>query len=180
MCRRIGLTHVNLPEQPFGEFLRQLRQSHDHGGAHLAAFEVSPDNIFDWFAARNRLSDEDLIDSLVVHPAIRGTLPDLAIPELNVKSGLTFADPFILDSRFAHCLHAGGAYWKPKENGKDAKTLALGVCEAMFGLRYGEIALIESSEAWTPWFYGIAWDLTEVVFDRRLRRLWLFAITDTD
>jgi hypothetical protein len=40
----------------------------------------------------------------------------------------------------------------------------------MFGLRYGEIAVAESSEACTPWFLGVAWDLTEVVFDCRLRK----------
>ena len=180
MCRRIGLTQVSLPEEPFGEFLRQLRQSHDHGGVHLVAFEVSADITFDWFASRNRLSDDDLVDSLLIHPTIRGSLPNLAIPESKVSSGLSLANPFDLDGRFAHSLHFGGAYWTPKENGKSAKTLAVAVCEAMFGLRFGEIALAQTSEAWTPWFHGVAWDLTAVVFDRRLRRLWIFAVTDTD
>jgi hypothetical protein len=50
----------------------------------------------------------------------------------------------------------------------------------MVGLRYGEIAVGESSEAWTPWFLGVAWDLAEVVFDCRLRKLWIFAMTDAD
>jgi hypothetical protein len=68
----------------------------------------------------------------------------------------------------------------PTDDGKAAKRLALDVCDAMFGLRYGEISMYESYESWTPWFRGIAWDLTEVVFDRRSRRLWVFAITDTD
>ena len=107
-------------------------------------------------------------------------MPDVRIPESKVDSGLTLGDPFLLDGRFAHSLHQGGAYWTPKENGRPAKTLAVAICESMFGLRYGEIALAESHNAWTPWFHGIAWDLTEVVFDRRLRRLWIFALTDTD
>ena len=58
--------------------------------------------------------------------------------------------------------------------------MALDICDAMFGLRYGEVAVLESDEAWTPWFHGIAWDMTEVGFDRRLRRLWVFVITDAN
>ncbi|MGB6941718.1 MAG: hypothetical protein WBE37_04945 [Bryobacteraceae bacterium] len=180
MSRRIGLNRVTLPTEPFGEFLRSLQQSHDQGGAHLAAFDVGPDVTFDWFASRNRLSDENLIDSLIIQPAIRAALHDLAIPELKVRTGLVLGDSFQLDGRFAHSLHYGGAYWSAKDDGRYAKTLALEVCDAMFGLRYGEIAVAQSSEAWTPWFRGVAWDLTEVVFDRRLRKLWIFAMTDTD
>jgi hypothetical protein len=180
MSRRLRLNQVTLPAQPFGEFLRRLRQSHDHGGAQLAAFDVGPDDTFDWFASRNRLTDEDLIDSLIIQPAIRAALHDLAIPEFKVRTGLVLGDPFQLDGRFAHSLHHGGAYWSAKENGRAAKNLALEVCDAMFGLRYGEIALAESGVAWSPWFHGVAWDLTEVLFDRRLRKLWIFALTDTD
>jgi hypothetical protein len=180
MTQRVGLNRVTLPEKPFSDFLRCLRESHRNGGAHIAAFDVSPDNIFDWFASRNRLSDEELIDGLIFHPAIRAALGELAIPEIKPSTGLALGDPFQLDGTFAHLLHHGGAYWNAKNDGRSAKTLALDVCDAMFGLRYGEVSLVESSEAWTPWFHGVAWDLTEVVFDRRLRRLWVFVVTDTD
>ena len=180
MCPRIGLTPVRLPEQPFGEFLRQLGQTHDHGGALIAAFDVSPSAIFDWFASRNRLTDEGLIDLLVAHPVIRETLGDLGIPSSNVETGLTLSNPFLLDSRFAYALHTGGAYWHSKGDGSRARKFAIDVCNAMFGLRYGEVSVYESTAAWTPWFKGIAWDRTEVVYDRRLRRLWVFALTDTD
>lgn len=180
MCQRISLTPISLAEEPFTEFMHQLRESHNLGGAYLAAYDVSPDKVFDWFASRNRLSDDGLVDALLPHATVRNTLPDLAIPESRVDSGLALADPFLLDARFAHSLHHGGAYGTPKGDGRSAKTLAIGVCDAMFGLRYGEIALTESPKAWTPWFRGIAWDLTELVFDKRLRRLWIFAVTDTD
>jgi hypothetical protein len=127
---------MGLPEEPFAEFPRQLRQSHDHGGAHLVALEVSADPIIDWFASRNRPSDEDLIDSLLIHPTVRAALPDLAIPESKVCGGRSIADPFLLDGTFSHLLHHGGAYWTPKDSGKSAKSLAATVCDAMFGLRW--------------------------------------------
>jgi hypothetical protein len=180
MTQRIGLTPVTLPEKPFSDFLRYLRESHGNGGAHIAAFDVPPDTIFDWFASRNRLSDDELIDTLITHAAIRAALAEVRMPETKASTGLSLADPFLLDGRFAHCLYAGGAYGKAESDGKAPKVLALDVCDAMFGLRYGEVALFESFQAWTPWFHGIAWDLTEVVFDRRLRRLWVFVVTDTD
>src|SRR5207247_5377248 len=139
-------------------------------------FDVLPDTIFDWFAARNRLADEELIDTLITHPSIRAALDEVAIPETKPSTGLALADPFLLDGKFARCLYAGGAYWNAEGDGNASKTLALDVCDAMFGMRYGEVALCESFEAWTPWFQGIAWDLTEVVFDRRLRTLWVFVV----
>jgi hypothetical protein len=50
----------------------------------------------------------------------------------------------------------------------------------MFDLRFGEVNRYTSPEMWIPWFYGIEWDSSDVILDRRLRRLWLIAITDTD
>lgn len=69
---------------------------------------------------------------------------------------------------------------QPVETVGQQKLSALNVCDAMFGLRFGEITLAETFEPWTPWFCNIAWDMTIVIFDRRQRLLWLFATTDTD
>jgi hypothetical protein len=74
----------------------------------------------------------------------------------------------------------GGAYARPSGDGRAAKLAAVEICDAMFQLRYGEISVYESFAAWSPWFDGVAWDMTEVIFDRRLRRLWVFLLTDGD
>lgn len=107
---RLNLVRVALPTAPFNEFLSCLRGSHTNGGAYLAAFDVPEDAIFDWFASRNRLSDEGLLDLLIAQPVVRESLPDVSIPDSRVATGLTLADAFLLDGRFAHCLHFGGAY----------------------------------------------------------------------
>src|SRR5512143_417276 len=65
MTLRIDLNRVTLPENPFSDFLGRLRESHSNGGAYIEAFDVLPDNVFDWFASRNRLEEEELIDTLV-------------------------------------------------------------------------------------------------------------------
>jgi hypothetical protein len=180
MCRIIELEQVELPAAPYSEFLRALRESHSNGGAYLVAFRVLPNSVFDWYASRNRLVEEDLLDSLLTHKAIRTAVPDLGIPETKAATGLVMADPFLLDGRLAHRMFHGGAYSETGGDGRLAKLSALGVCRAMFDLRFGEITVAESFDPWTPWFCNIAWDMTMVIFDRRRRLLWLFAITDTD
>jgi hypothetical protein len=53
-------------------------------------------------------------------------------------------------------------------------------CEALFGQRYEDVCLYTSCEPWTPWFAGIAWDWTALLFDKRDRALWILAVTDED
>jgi hypothetical protein len=180
MCERLSMIRAELPADALDRFLKQVRTSHSNGGAHVAAFAVGPDAIFDWFASRNRLCDDDLINHLIVHPAVREALPDIEIPVSNAKTGLESGDPFLLDGRLARILYSGGAYTTEAGDGRDAKVLAIDLCDAMFGLRFGEVSLLESFDAWTPWFKGIASDITAVLFDRRLRQLTIIAITDTD
>jgi len=181
MCGQIQLTPTSLPEHPFQIFLMRLREAHVQGGAHLAAFDVEQNSVFDWFASRNRLQDERLLDELLTHPSIRQAFPDLRIPSSGaINSGLSLSNQFQLDGALAQALYQGGAYHKTQGDGHEEKLFSLQVCDAMFGLRFGEISHYVTYEAWTPWFKGIAWDLTAVVFDRRARRLWITVITDTD
>jgi hypothetical protein len=181
MCGHIDLTLVSSQVQAFDKFIKQVRESHSSGGAYLTTFDVGADQVFDWFASRNRLTDEELLDSLLLHPSIRQALPELFrhLPQ-RVKSGLVMYDPFLLDGTLSRILFRGGAHSQSREDGRAEKVFALNVCEAMFGLRYGEVSCYLSNKRWTRWFKGEAWDVTVVVFDRRTRRLWILAITDTD
>jgi hypothetical protein len=180
MCQRILLDPVTLPHDPFDKLLLDLRASHDLGGAYLVAFDVGPDLIFDWYASRNRLWEAELIDTLLVRQEIRTALPDLRIPSVPQNTGLGMHDPFLFDGHLSNILYVGGAYWSKKGDGRSEKLFAIAVCDAMFSLRFGEITLCLSYAPWTPWFKGIAWDLTAAIFDRRLRRLWILVVTDTD
>jgi hypothetical protein len=71
----------------------------------------------------------------------------------------------------AESLHSGGAYGQERDDGRTAKRLALDFCEVAFGLRFAEVLYYAGHTAWTRWFFGIAWDWTAVLFDRRLRNL---------
>jgi hypothetical protein len=138
MCSRISVSRTELAPEALERLLECIRKSHSNGGAHLAAFTVPPDGVFDWFASRNRLADEHLIDSLIVPPAIREALPQILIPESETNTGLEMGDPFLLDGRLARTLYSGSAYTTEAGNGWEAKTLAIEVCDAIFGLRFGE------------------------------------------
>lgn len=181
MCEQIQLTPTSLPEHPFQTFLQRLCKSHDNGGAYLAAFDVGPSSVFDWFASRNRLEDEQLLDELLTRPFVRQAFPELLIPSSGpIKSGLSMSSQFLFEGALSQALYQGGAYHTAKGDGREEKLFSLEVCDAMFGLRFGEVSYYITYEAWTPWFNGIAWDLTAVLFDRRARKLWVTAITDTD
>jgi hypothetical protein len=185
MWASIDIKRVDLPSQPFGNFIEHVRKSHDNGGAYLAAFDVAPDRVFDWYASRNRLSDDGCLEGFVTHYTVREALPELRIPSSiapvsTCNNGFRQSDQFLLDGTFAHVLYNGGAYHNAQGDGRTEKKFALEVCDAMFGLRYGEISCYPNYDRWIPWFRGIAWDLTLVVFDRRTRRIWFLAVTDTD
>jgi hypothetical protein len=161
-CQRVRLDPVALPREPFDKLLVDLRASHDLGDAHLVAFDVGSDPIFDWYASRNRLWEAEVLDNLIVRQEIRTALVDLQIPSMPPNSGLGLHDPFLFDGHLSNILYVGGAYWNKKGDGRSEKLFAVTVCDAMFGLRFAEISLYLSYSPWTPWFKGIAWDLTTV------------------
>jgi len=181
MCRRIQLTPESVQMPSLGNFIEQVRKSHTNGGAYLVVFDVGADPVFDWFASRNRLADDDLLDQLLLHPAVRQALPNLFLPvPKRIESGLAMYDQFLLDGTLSRILYNGGAYSIGQGDGRPEKRFALDVCEAMFGLRFGEVSCYLSDKAWSSWFKGIAWDITVVLFDCRTRQLWVLVITDTD
>ena len=181
MCRRVELRRLSVPNDPFDRFLSAVRKKYDNGGAGIGVFDVGADPVFDWFASRNRLWEDRLLDWLVLNPTIVEAFPELQIPsELRGVNGFATFDQFLLDGTLANILYHGGAYSEATGDGRNEKQFALEVCDAMFGLRYGEIICSVNYSAWTPWFKGIAWDLTVLVFDKRFRKLWMLATTDTD
>ena len=118
--------------------------SHDNGGAYLAAFDMEPAPAFDWYASRNRLYEDGVLEGFVTHSVVRGALPELRIPDSiqpadACNAGFQMFDQFLLDGTLAHVLYHGGAYHKSQGDGRAEKNFAIEVCDAMFGLRYGEI-----------------------------------------
>jgi hypothetical protein len=196
MCAYIGLEPIPQTDERINQVLERLRLTHSNGGAFLAVVRVEADNTFDWFASRNRLLENEILPLLLHRSEIRGLLPEVKIAEntenlqiaetqnacsITASNGFSFDNPFLLDGQLAQRLFAGGAYEANlKISGRIAMQLAGKYCEAAFDRRYEDVSLFSSYAAWTPWFAGIAWDWTSVLFDRRERKLWILAVTDED
>jgi len=193
MCVSVGLANLKAQPASVAKTLACLRESHSNGGALFACFRVGDSRTFDWFASRNRLAEFDILPSLLRREEVRAQIPELQIPigpnsEANSQAcsiatvdGFKMESSVLFDGHLAQSLHAGGAYAaKSPLDAKLAKQLALAVCEDLFEQRFSEISVYINWDAWTPWFHGIAWDWTAVLFDRRKRAFSILAITDTD
>lgn len=193
MCSQVALSPLAIEAESIAQVLNRLRASHSNGGAFFKAVRVGDSDVFDWFASRNRLLEYGILPLLLRRSEIRDLLPELSIQTdyfarnetdactLASSGGFKFDSPFLLDGQLAKSLFEGGAYApETKIDGKTAKRLAMDFCEAVFDQRYEDVCLYSSDEAWTPWFHGIAWDWTALLFDKRTRTLWILAVTDTD
>lgn len=193
MCSSVDLSFVETPLVAVRRALEFLRESHSNGGALFAAFHLGASAHLDWFASRNRLAEFDILPSLLRRDEVRLQLPELQIPDERASDAFSQAcsiattdrfeleSSFLFDGRLAQSLYMGGAYRaKSGPSAKEAKQLALAVCDELFEQRFSEISAFNNYSPWTPWFHGIAWDWTAVLFDRRKRVLSILAITDTD
>jgi hypothetical protein len=188
--RKLAVTAEELDDPVFRDFQGQLSQRYTHaGGAYFAAFRIAADPVFDWFASRNRLNEGQILRRFLGHPAVRKSLPMLSenpadfgqAPRGDLKApNFKMENSFLLDGKLAQLLYLGGPYWSSTGTGREEKELALTVCDVLFESRYAEMSLYNAYEAWAPWFKGIAWDMTSVLFDKRLRRAFVLVTTDSD
>jgi hypothetical protein len=105
---------------------------------------------------------------------------DSEVGNTNYDGEFQLINSFLFDGELAGKLYAGGAYTRPEGNGRAEKENSLAFCDALFGLRFAEVSLYSTDTSWTPWFAGIAWDWTALLFDRLTRTLSVLALTDSD
>jgi len=192
MCEQVPLEITSLSDARVEAVLHRIRETHANGGAFFASLQVGFNKDFDWFASRNRLLEFGILRQLLVREEVRSGLPDLGIQtslsdgsatedcSLGNESGFQMTSSFLFDGQLAQVLYSGGAYTRSSGDGRAEKENSLAFCDAVFGLRFSEVSYFSSYSAWTPWFQGIAWDWTAVLFDRRRREFSLLAVTDTD
>lgn len=191
MCRLVPLAQIPVNETNLVSTIQEICGSHTNGGAFLAAFEVGTNSDFDWFASRNRLLEFDILPLLLARTEVRDALPTLKIPDFCIDwsrasscesaNGFEMSDSFKFDGKLSQVLFYGGAYTSCADrDGRAEKEAALRFCDTAFGMRFSEVSYYRSYSAWTHWFGEIAWDWTAVLLDRRLRKLWILAVTDSD
>jgi hypothetical protein len=192
MCEQVHLELRSLSDPRVDVVLDRIRETHVNGGAFFASIHIGSNRDFDWFASRNRLLEFGILRQLLGRAEVRSGLPALEIQaspsddaasetcSLADDSGFQMTSSFLFDGQLAQVLYGGGAYTRGSGDGRIEKESSLAFCDAVFGLRFSEVSHFSSHGAWTPWFEGIAWDWTAILFDRRSRALSILAVTDTD
>ncbi len=193
MCQHIPLAQVLINLEHFESALNRLRTSHSNGGVVFGAFQI-PHKEYST-GLRHEIDCSSSISCLAswlgerskrlfqYYPSrnFRRQRSALRIVSSRMRMVLKCQIRFSLMANWPRNYIEVGAY-SPSGvgDGREEKEAAMQFCNAMFGLRFSELLFYVSYRAWTPWFEGIAWDWTAVLFDRRFRYLWLLAVTDTD
>jgi hypothetical protein len=164
--------------------LEQLRATHVNGGALLGAFRVvDVDDVFRWFASRNRFGEYDFFAHFLRSTAVRDELPGLQVPSpLGRELGFqeSWSGTLTLDGELAATLIAGGAYERFKGTPIEAKHLGITFVDAVVGERHNDFRVYRSHTPWSPYFYDVAWDVTWVLLDGMRGEVFLLCVTDTD
>jgi hypothetical protein len=162
-------------------YLTELRRVNVNGGAEFARFRVSGSKHFDWFATRNRWDEMAFCQQILVHPSVCAALPAVTKDaRLDDTVAFEWSSSLTLDGELAGGLLSGGAYEKFKGTAREAKDLGARVCQALFGDRFNDVEVFRSRNAWSAWFFNVAWDSTFVIIDRRTQDVSLLFSTDTD
>ena len=164
--------------------LAALRATHANGGVLLARFRaVDVDG--PWFATGAIVFEDRSFRELLASAALRGALPELEVPDpypvaAPPRFQQSWAGTLSLDGELARVLVQGGAYVSFPGTAAEAKALAAAAAHDLVGDRHEDFRVYGSTDAWTPWFRDVAWDLTWFLVDDRDREVTVLCVTDND
>lgn len=155
---------------------------HVYGEPAFARFRLPDDPVLHWFGSRNRWDEIRFFERLLRTEAVRATLPELEVaPDAEIDLKLEWGhSAFTLDGELATALVYGGPYGAFLGSAREAKSVAEEACEELLEGRFDEVPVYRSYAAWSPWFYGIAWDYTWIGVDRRTSAVWLLCLSASD
>jgi hypothetical protein len=79
MCQQVALKSRELSDPRLNTVLNRIRETHQHGGALFASFQVGSSEAFDWFASRARILEFGLLRQLLDRAEVTSALPALQI-----------------------------------------------------------------------------------------------------
>jgi len=163
------------------ESVQELQRRYENGRVIFASFQSAAHRVFDWYASRNKLQELLFFHKFWHTPTPARILSELCVPSTHendpgfqLRSSLTFAGELALS------LYTGGAYHKSHGSGAEEMRLAEQTAHELIQERFSEVAMFVSHAAWSGFFFGIAWDVTWILLDKRDRSIHILAATDTD
>lgn len=157
-----------------------LQKTHVNGGVAFAVFSIAGNPDLDWFLSRNRWEEIGFPEHFLRSSAVATALADLCEEPISDSFGFEWASAFTFAGELTRTLSEGGAYVKHEGGPGDAFAITDGFRRWLMGDRFGEVLVLKSLKPWSAWFYGIAWDVTWLVVDKRKRNVSVLAVTDTD
>ena len=168
---------ISVEDQIIKETIQILAEARVNGGALIYCFEI-PDNLIYWYPKEDI---NNFFSNLLLSDSARNAMPELKIgDEFTCQPGFEQVRPFLFEGDIAESLYYGGAYKKYQGTPTEAMEIARKFCKAIYSERMLDVGIYKTYDNWTEWFYDVAWDVTWVLFDKSLKRLWVICLTDTD
>jgi len=181
MWQNIEIRQTPLQSSEVQAVVVAFNQTYNNGGAHCTRFTIAYHPTLHWFAVRDRWDDLRFFDAFFRATIVRASLPEFTIaPDRSLTMIFKPGSLFTLDGEIAQALFQGGAYQRFDGTGSQAKDLGRAFVHNLFSERYDEIVVYQSSEAWSGWFRGIAWDATWIMIDQRHLTIDILCLTDAD
>jgi len=170
-----------LADERLQEVVSLLEQAYVNGGVLLRLLYPTDEAAYDsaWWV--NSGARERGLWTFLANRSVREAVHELEIPlplgvlpEFNCYSGYEF------EGAITRLLLIGGAYTGSSLSEDSARAMSRAFVDALVGEHRGTAIVYHLKDAWTPWFYDIAWDSTFLVNVPPLRRVAVFCTTDTD
>lgn len=171
------LRPIIFEDKAIKETLQIFAEERVNGGALIYCFEM-PDNPVFWRPSEDL---REFFSKLLLSEEARKAMPELKISDyFTCEPDFELGRPFLFEGEISESLYYGGAYKKFQGTPAQAIDIARRFCKAIYADRILDIAIYRTYSHWTKWFYDVAWDVTWMLFDKNLNRLWVICLTDTD
>lgn len=170
----------SLPDSRIVDTVNALQGVHLNGGAIFSSFSARNHSFFDCLVPRTGGISAEALARFLESDIVAKALPMLGEVVADDKLIFDWGSPLTLDGEIAIRLLQGGAYARFLDSANEAKRLGQQFCDAIFDQRYRETLVYRSTQSWSEWFKGLAWDVTWLIIDREVRRISLLCVTDTD
>jgi hypothetical protein len=162
------------------QLLESFKDTHSNGGAFFGCFSFEYHPVLHWFLSRNRWDEIEFPEHFLKSHALKERFPELCRSISTEAFGFEWGSSYTIAGYLAQSLANGGAYEKFKDGPAGAYYLTNWFCNWLIEDRFEDVIVLRTYNPWSGWFYGIAWDQTWLIIDKRNYRVWLLAITDTD
>ena len=163
------------------KYIEALKKVYLNGNVLYSQFFVPENDIFDWYASRNRFHEMGFFEKFWHTDTVKTAFP-FELADLNFYDEKIFkwSSPFVLGGSMAWVLSSGGPYERHAAGPVDAKNIADEAAADLIQNQYDDILVYEAHCAWSDFYMDIAWDCTWVIVDKTSRRIHVLMATDTD